>query len=146
MAIIHLVEGGFSVLPVGTYTFKVTKAEYKPDFGKVEVQLEASNGMTHKESYNLNTDGGIKAFSYMAKCALNDFTVTDIDPKDLVGHFFEADVVHDEVPSRDDPTKTMVFAKLTNRRAAVGFPEKTAPKAASTTPKSIPSLKDLLSK
>lgn len=143
MAIIHLAEGTFNVIPVGTYTFKITKTEYKPDFGKIEVTVEADNGMTHRETYNINNDGGIKAFSYMAKCALNDFSLTDIDPTELIGHFFEADVIHDEVPSKDDPSKIMTFAKLSNKRAAVGFPEKpTVVKTAA--PRTVPSLKDLL--
>ena len=40
MAKIGLSEG-FSVIPEGTYVFKITKVNYKEDFGKMEVRAEA---------------------------------------------------------------------------------------------------------
>ena len=122
MAKIKLAEG-FTLIPEGTHVFKVVATEYKSDFDKVSVTLETANGLRHTETYNLSTDGGIKAFSYFAKCALNDFTASEIDPSELIGHYIEADVTHDEVPKRDDPSKTSTFARLNNKRSAVGFTE-----------------------
>lgn len=149
MAKIKLAEG-FTLIPEGTHVFKVVATEYKSDFDKVSVTLETANGLRHTETYNLATDGGIKAFSYFAKCALNDFTATEIDPSELIGHYIEADVAHDEVPKKDDPSKTSTFARLNNKRSAVGFTETptrrpTTPAAAKTPEKSPKmSLHDLL--
>lgn len=129
MAKIHLTEG-FSIIPVGSTIFKITDAEYKEDFGKVKLTLETENGLRHYETYNVQSDGGAKAFSFTAKCALNDFSATEVDPEELIGKFIEADVEHEEVPSKDDPNKTMTFARLKNKRASTGFsasPKTSAP-------------------
>ena len=144
--------GLVTLIPEGTHIFKIVAVDHKVDFGKIEVKLKAENGQTHTEKYTLDSDGGIKAFSFMAKTALNDYSLKEIEANDLVGHFFEADVEHENVESKNDPSKMVTFVKLTNKRPSTGFIETaTAPKttataqtAAPTTPRKKTSLADLL--
>ena len=91
MAKIGLTEG-FTLIPEGTHVFKITEVNYKEDFGKMEVVMQTAKGQKHIERFSLlNKDGepnqgGLNAFSYFAKTALDDFTVKDIDDQELVGH------------------------------------------------------------
>lgn len=111
-------SAGFSVIPEGSYVFKIVKTEFKEKFGKIKVFVETSDGQKLTESYDLNNNGGLNAFSFMAKCALHDMSLDEIDHEQLVGCFFTGDVEHDVVPSRDDPNKTMTFANIRNRSEA----------------------------
>ena len=80
MAKIGLTEG-FTLIPEGTHVFKITEVNYKEDFGKMEVVMQTAKGQKHIERFSLlNKDGepnqgGLNAFSYFAKTALDDFTV-----------------------------------------------------------------------
>jgi hypothetical protein len=66
----------------------------------------------------------LNAFSYFAKNALNDFTIEEVDPADLVGCFFQADVTHDVQPNKNDPNKTVTWIRLNNWKPSKGFAEK----------------------
>ena len=140
----------FSPIPEGTHVFKIVKVEYDDHFGKLAVHLETAAGKTHIERYQLlkangaANEGALKAFSYFAHTALQDFTVEDIDPEDLVGHYFEADVTHESVPKRDDPTQTVTFVKLGDKRQADGFSGEPAPAPKAEAPKKNFDLDDLL--
>ena len=87
MAKIGLTEG-FTLIPEGTHVFKITEVNYKEDFGKMEVVMQTAKGQKHIERFSLlNKDGepnqgGLNAFSYFAKTALDDFTVKDIDDQE----------------------------------------------------------------
>ena len=126
MAKIGLTEG-FSLIPEGTHVFKITDVKYKEEFGKLEVTMQTQGGSKHIERFSLlKTDGSpnegaYNAFSYFAKTALNDFSVTDIDHTDLIGHYIRAEVVHTKMPSRKDPSKTVTFANLGDKAPADGF-------------------------
>lgn len=132
MAKIGLTEG-FTVIPEGTYVFKITAVNYKEDFGKMEVTMQTQSGTKHIERFSLlKTDGSpnegaLNAFSYFAKVALNDFSLTEIDHEDLLGCFIECDVEHDTQPSSKDPNKTVTFARLADKRASDGWDESEAP-------------------
>lgn len=132
MAKIGLTEG-FTVIPEGTYVFKITAVNYKEDFGKMEVTMQTQSGTKHIERFSLlKTDGSpnegaLSAFSYFAKVALNDFSLTEIDHEDLLGCFIECDVEHDTQPSNKDPNKTVTFARLADKRASDGWDESEAP-------------------
>lgn len=101
MAKIRL-TGGFKPLPEGTYIFKVSKVEYKEDFGKMSVTFETKEGRKLTERYNLlNSDGSVNegamnAFSAMAEAVLDVSTGTEIDEQDLLGKFIKSNVVHTE--------------------------------------------------
>jgi hypothetical protein len=130
MAKIKLNKGGFTPIPEGTHVFKIIGAEYDEDFGIVDIQMVTADGKKHNEKFFLMTQDGeqnegvLNAFSYFAKNALNDFTIEEVDPADLVGCFFQADVSHDVQPNKNDPKKTVTWIRLNNWRPSGGFPEK----------------------
>lgn len=138
MAKIPLSSGTFKVIPEGHYIFKITKVEYKETFGKLSITLETQDGQKTVERYSfLNSDGseqqgGINAFSYFAKAAMGDFSLTEIDHEDLIGRFVEADVTHTVQPNKNDPTKTVTFVNLKNTTSSPGWEE--APAAAQPAP------------
>lgn len=128
MAKIGLTEG-FSLIPKGTHVFQIVKVNYKEDFGKMEITMQTATGQKHVERFSLlNKDGepnegGLNAFSYFAKVALNDFSLTEIDHEDLVGHFIRCEVDHEEVESNRTPGKMLKFVRLGDKEAADGFDE-----------------------
>ena len=66
------------------------------------VSLQTKSGAKHTERFSLlNKDGEInegalKAFSFFAKTALNNFSLDEIDEQDLVGCYIKATVKHEE--------------------------------------------------
>ena len=129
--------GGFQIMPEGVQVLKITKAEYDEDFGKAIFTLENAKGQTCQERFGLlNQDNtpnekALNAFSFFAKTVMNDFDLVDVDPVELVGHYIRAEVIHKQVPSRNDPTKMTTFVNLGDKSPADGF--EGAP-AASTKP------------
>lgn len=127
MARIKLAEGGYTPIPEGEHIFKITKSTYDEDFGKLEVELVIASGQKHIERYSLITndgevnEGAQKAFSYMAKTALNNFNLEEVDTDDIVGCYIKAVVEHEKVPSNKDPAKTVTFTNLTDKSPASGF-------------------------
>ena len=101
MAKIRLSEGGFQLIPEGTTTFKIVAVEYKEDFGKMRVEMQTKTGAKHTEQFTLLTksgevnEGALKAFSYFAKTALNNFSLDEIDETDLIGCYITATVKHE---------------------------------------------------
>ncbi len=139
MAKIGLSEG-FSLIPEGTHVFQITAVNYKEDFGKMEIVMQLASGQKHVERFSLlNKDGevnqgGMNAFSYFAKVALNDFTLTEIDHEDLVGCFIRCEVEHEEVESNRTPGKMLKFARLGDKESADGYDEAPAPAAKKSAP------------
>ena len=119
--------GGFQIMPEGEQVLKITKAEYDEDFGKAIFTLTNAKGQTCQERFNLlNQDNtpnerALNAFSFFAKTAMNDFDLVDVDPEELVGRYIRAEVIHNKVESREDPTKTKTFVNLGNKSPADGF-------------------------
>ena len=72
-------------------------------------------------------EGGLNAFSYFAKTALNDFTLAEIDEQDLVGCFIRCEVDHEEVESNRTPGKMLKFVRLGDKEPADGYDEAPAP-------------------
>lgn len=128
MAKIGLSEG-FTLIPEGTHVFKITAVNYKEAFGKLEITMQTQSGAKHIERFSLlKTDGSpnegaLNAFSYFAKTALNDFSLTEIDHEDLVGCFIECDVEHDVQLNKNKPDKTVTFARLADKRPSEGWEE-----------------------
>ena len=128
MARIGLTEG-FSVIPEGTHVFKITDVNYKEAFGKLEVSMVTQKGQKHIERFSLlrndgsPNEGAYNAFSYFAKTALNDYTLTEIDHTDLIGHFIECDIEHDVQPNKNKPGQTVTFARLADKRPSDGWAE-----------------------
>ena len=129
-------SSGFSLIPEGTTIFKITDVTYKEQFGKMEISLETADGTKHTEKFALlnangsSNEGAMGAFSMLAKAAMNDYDLTEIDHKDLVGHYFEANVTHDELESNKTPGKMLKFVRLNDKSPADGFKDAPAKKAA----------------
>lgn len=127
MAKIKLSENGFQLIPEGVTIFKITGVEYKEDFGKMKVELQTKSGQKHFENFSLMTkngevnEGALKAFSYFAKTALNNFQLDEIDETDLIGRYIQASVTHEEFESNKEPGKMLKSARLNDYAVAVGF-------------------------
>ena len=119
--------GGFQVMPEGEQVLKITAAEYDEDFGKAIFTLANAKGQTCREQFSLlNNDNtpnekALNAFSFFAKTAMNNFDLEDIDPVELVGRYIRAEVIHNKVPSNQDPTKMKTFVNLGSKSPADGF-------------------------
>lgn len=130
MTTIKLTEG-FSLIPEGTHILQITNVDYKETYGKLEITMETVNGQKHIERFTLvrengtMNDGACKAFSFFAKTALNDFSVSELEPSQLVGRYMKCEVTHDTVPSKKDPTKTSTFTRLGDKKPADGFESNT---------------------
>ena len=118
---------GFTLIPEGTYVFRIYDAKYDEEFGKIEVKLVNAAGMTHTERFSIKdkndemNEKALNAFSYFAKTAMGDYTLEDIDPAELVDHFICAEVIHTKLPSNKDPNKTVTFANLGDKSPAEYF-------------------------
>ena len=127
MAKIKLSQGGFTLIPEGVTTFKITGVEYKEDFGKMKVELQTKGGQEHNETFSLLTkagevnEGALKAFSYFAKTALNNYSLDEIDETDLIGCYITATVKHEEFESNKEPGKMLKSVRLNDYAVAVGF-------------------------
>ena len=128
-------KDGFTIIPEGTYVFRIYDAQYDADFGKILVHLVNADGMTHTERFSIlnkdgsYNDGALGAFSYFAKTAMNNFTMEDVDCDELIGHYISAEVVHNKVQSIKDPSKTNTFANLGDKAPASGFDKQATEKA-----------------
>lgn len=128
MAKIKLTEGGFTLIPEGTTTFKIVGVEYKEDFGKMSVEMQTKGGQKHTERFSLIknngevNEGALKAFSFFAKTALNNFSLDEIDETDLIGCYITATVKHESYEyDKDGETKKGKSARLNDYAVAVGF-------------------------
>lgn len=133
MAKIKLSQGGFTLIPEGTTTFKVVEVDDSKyeDFGKLEVKLQTKDGKTHSERFALTknngeiNEGALKAWSYFAKTCLNNFQADEIDTQDIVGCYITATVKHEEYSyEKDGETKSGKSARLNDYAVAVGFGSK----------------------
>lgn len=122
-----ILRNSFTVCPEGRYTFKITKVDYDVDFGKIAVHMVNEKGDTHVEKFSLLLNSGepnnkaYAAFAFFAKTALNNDTLEEIDHNDLVGHYIGGEITHTVSPNRNDPTKTVTFANLTEKWVAEPF-------------------------
>lgn len=129
MARIPLI-GGFTLIPEGTHVFKIEKVDYDEDFGKMLIHMITQDEQKHTEKFHLkNADDSynekaLAAFSFFAKTALGEYDRDDIDPEELVGHFIEAEVIHNKVPSKKDPNKTVTFVNLGDKAPSDGWDKK----------------------
>lgn len=126
MALIKLM-GGYTPIPEGAHTFKIIDVTYSEEYGKVEVNMKTKDGLSHIERFTLIKNGGLvnegalKAFSYFAKVALNDFTLDQIDHTALIGHFIDAVATHDVQPNRNKEGETVTFVHLQDFKVSKGF-------------------------
>lgn len=127
MARIKLSEGGFTLIPEGVTTFKIVDVEYSEDYGKMKVYMQTQSGTKHTEQFTLLdkkgevNDGALKAFSYFAKTALNNYELDEIDESDLIGCYITATVKHEEFESNKNPGRMLKSVRLNDYTVAAGF-------------------------
>lgn len=124
MAKIQLSEGtGFKLLPVGRHKFTVESVVYKEKFGSIVIQLLTDKGMKHTESYkllrnDLTVNSGAQwAFTIFARGVMGDPYMNEVDPDDLVGRQFWADVTHVESENRKEPENPYINVRFENFEA-----------------------------
>jgi hypothetical protein len=94
-----------------------------------------AQGITHIERFSLmNANGEMNdkacnAFSFFAKTALNNFALESIDHTELVNHYIGGEIVHNKVPSTNDPKTTVTFTNMTEKWVADGFDTEPCKKA-----------------
>ena len=104
----------------------------------MEITMTLASGQKHIERFSLLTkngepnEGGLNAFSFFAKTAMNDYTLSEIDHEDLVGHYIRCEVNHEEVESNRNPGKMLSFVRLGNKEPADGYDEVPVKKTAET--------------
>ena len=117
--------GGFKPIEEGIYVFKITKCEYKEDFGKLNFTLETSDGKKTFNNYNFgvknSNEGAINSFSFFARTVMGKPELDEIDPETLVGKYVRAEVVHTMGENLDADGNPKVFANLRNWVYAEGF-------------------------
>lgn len=150
---------GFTLIPEGTYVFRIYAVEYDETFGVILIKLVNAKGQTLQERFTIKdsndepNEKALNAFSYFAKAALNDYGAEDVDPEELVDRYIEAEVIHNEVPSTKEEGKMMTFANLGDKAPADGFDEEPVARALTlgkedkkaakkSTPKAAPEAKE----
>lgn len=149
MSRITLTPSEYSIIPEGTYVFKVKSVEYKEEFGKLTINLVTKDGQTMTERYGLlnakkkPNEGALKALSYMVRCCTNFECGDDIDPDELVGKYIKATVEHTEVDSTKNPGTKMTYANLRDKHPAPnGFDEEVEAPATSSADVDLDALLD----
>ena len=95
-------ESGFQRLPKGKQILLVKGVEFDPDFftdtmAEVVVVLATQSGITHKETFNVASEGGAKAFTFMIKTIHNRFDIKEGESLDelvetAAGNYIETTV------------------------------------------------------
>lgn len=120
---------GFNLIEEGYHVFRIYGVEYKEQFGKITVFLVTAKGEKTREIFSIKDNNGeyndraLGAFSYFSQTALNDFSIDDVDPVELVGHYILAEVKHTKVPKRDNPDEYITFVNFGDKKVATGFDE-----------------------
>lgn len=125
---ITLTPTAYQIVPEGIHTFRIKSALYEDKFGRVTILCETKEGLTIQDKYTLinpttrqPNEGAMKAFSYMCRVALQDWSVADIDPNVLVGRFIAARVEHTQSESRTKIGEMLTFANLGDKWSCDGF-------------------------
>lgn len=99
---IKLAENKFKLVPDGEeVALTITKAEAKPKANPtvVEITFNHESDATLKNKYDLKIEGGLIAFSILARCILgnevDDFSISKDLPK-FIDKTIECEVVHTE--------------------------------------------------
>jgi len=99
-----LVEGGFQPIPEGEQVVRIKgidESDYQK-FDKIVVTIEDAAGRTARVNYNfVNADGTPNetadfVFTRMARAALGDETVDEVDTAELIGRFVRVEIQHSE--------------------------------------------------
>lgn len=119
--------GSFTVIPEGTHIFKVIDTNYDEEFGRLEITLQTKKGLKHVERFRFTNnageenEGAYKAWGFFAHTVMQDFDLDEVDPEELVGRYIQCTVEHDTQPNINDPSKTVTFVRLGDKKPADGF-------------------------
>lgn len=127
----------FALIPAGRHIFRIYGVDYNESFGILMIYLINAQGMTHRERFGLKgandeaNAGAMNAFSFFAHTAMNDFSIEDIDPEELVGRYIGCEIVHTELPSNKpgQEGKMLTFANIGDKWPADGFDTQPVPTA-----------------
>lgn len=117
-------NGGFEPVSVGEHIFRVDEIKYDADFGKVDAVHVTADGKKVFEHWRFEkndgtpNEGAIKSFGFFAHICLDDFSITDVDPDNLVGCYFIGEVEHEEYNGK-------IYPRIKNRKTAKGFETET---------------------
>lgn len=111
------VAGNFMLMKEGVKSLRIKSAEAKPKANPelIEVQFEDAEGATVKNNYTLDSKNEIGCFvtSVLLQACFGEIEEFDTeDVPNLVGKFVEAEIVHNDVPSKKDSSKTTTFANI----------------------------------
>lgn len=135
MAKLYFPKNEYTPIPEGTHIFRIYDVDYDVTFGKVVVKLVTAQGKTHTERYNIMRDDGsvnetaCNALAYLSRAAINDDDLTEIEHEKLIGRYIQATVSHTVQPNRNDPSKTVTFVNLSEKKYAEGFDTEPVKKA-----------------
>lgn len=99
-----LVEGGFQPIPAGEQVVRIKEideTDYEK-FDKLTVIIEDAAGRTARVNFTfVNADGTPNdiadfVFTRMARAALGDETIDEVDTADLIGKFVRVEIEHTE--------------------------------------------------
>lgn len=130
MAKIKLSESNFTIVPEGVTVFKITEVDESKydDFGKINIKMTTDKGISHVERFSFikangdSNEGAIKAFSFMARKALNNQNLDEIEASDLVGCYLKAEVKHETREGTGEYAgKIYTDVRLNNYEVANGF-------------------------
>lgn len=111
------VAGNFRLMSEGVKSLRISSVELKPKVNPemMEVVFEDDLGATVRNNYTFDEKNEIGSFvtSVLLQACFGDIEEFETDEADkLVGCFVEAEIVHSNVPSKKDPSKTMTFANI----------------------------------
>lgn len=125
--------GGFTPMDEGTQVLRIYGVEYNEKFGNLTIYMCNAKAQTMRETFRFKgkdgkpNEGAMNAFSYFAKTAMDDFEMEDVDPQELVDHYIEVEVVHNDSNGR-------TYANLGREKSvAYEFDESPVPEALSMT-------------
>ena len=125
----------YELIPEGWDVFKIYEVEYDESFGVLKIHLVNADGKTFVERFGFQdrngneSTGARNAFSYFAKCALNDMDAEEVDTDELVGKYIKAEIKHVEVESNKGDGSMRTFANLGDKEPADGFEREACEKA-----------------
>lgn len=126
MARIELSEGFKKLNEGASQLLTIESVNYDPKFGKAQVVFVDADGGSQAENYMMGRPGAKPTrgqqvaqaiFSTMAKCALHDWSIEDIDTDDLVGQQVVADVTRD-ASVNEDTGETRYYTHVRNFKEA----------------------------
>lgn len=95
---------GFPLIPEGEQILRIKSVDDSKyeKFGKMTIVVEDAGGVTANVNFSFTNDDGSDnstanyIYTLIARAALNDQTLDEIDSDELPGKYIEAEIVHNE--------------------------------------------------